>query len=345
MTTQPGPQGHRLHRVGGRPRRRDHHRHLGGRPGPHHPGAGDPETEPYDFTQPGHVFPLRYHPGGVLRRPGTPRRRRPGPDGRLCAGRGAVRDRVNDDGDDGAGRRAARFADEHGLTMISIADLIRLPPAAREAGGAGGRGAAPDPYGVFRALGYRDLRRERAHRAGHTATSATGQDVLVRVHSECLTGDVFGSLRCDCGPQLRGRAGHGGRGGRGVVLYMRGHEGRGSAWCTSCRPTSCRTPGATPWTRTSTGPAGRRPRLRHRRADPGRPGVRTHAAADQQPGQAGRAGGLRAGGRRAGAAAGAPAPRRTCATCAPSGTGWATTCPHLDGRSKGPAVSRSRPET
>ena len=121
-----------------------------------------------------------------------------------------------------------------------------------------------------RAVGYRSTaRRRRARRAGRAATSATATDVLVRVHSECLTGDVFGSLRCDCGPQLDAALDAVAAEGRGVVLYLRGHEGRGIGLHAQAaglpaagrrRRHRRREPRARP--------AGRRPRLRHRRADP-----------------------------------------------------------------------------
>jgi 3,4-dihydroxy 2-butanone 4-phosphate synthase / GTP cyclohydrolase II len=119
------------------------------------------------------------------------------------------------------------FADEHGLTLISIADLIayrrrfdKLVERVAEA-------RVPLRYGEFTAVGYSSSYDDREHVAFVFGEVGDGEDILVRVHSECLTGDVFGSLRCDCGPQLDAALAAVAREGRGVVLYIRGHEGRG----------------------------------------------------------------------------------------------------------------------
>src|SRR6185312_7613735 len=119
------------------------------------------------------------------------------------------------------------FADAHELAMISIADLIayrrrfdKLVERVAEA-------RVPLRAGEFTAVGYRSSYDQREHVAFVYGDITNGEDVLVRVHSECLTGDVFGSLRCDCGPQLQAALEAVAREGRGVVLYIRGHEGRG----------------------------------------------------------------------------------------------------------------------
>jgi 3,4-dihydroxy 2-butanone 4-phosphate synthase/GTP cyclohydrolase II len=119
------------------------------------------------------------------------------------------------------------FADEHELALISIADLIayrrRFDKLVERIASA----RVPLRYGEFTAYGYASSYDDREHVAFVFGEVGDGEDVLVRVHSECLTGDVFGSLRCDCGPQLDAALAAVAREGRGVVLYVRGHEGRG----------------------------------------------------------------------------------------------------------------------
>ena len=120
------------------------------------------------------------------------------------------------------------FADEHDLVHDLDRRPDRLPQAVRQAGRAGGRGRSSRwRAGEFTAVGYRSSYDEREHVAFVYGDIGDGEDVLVRVHSECLTGDVFGSLRCDCGPQLHAALAAVAQEGRGVVLYIRGHEGRG----------------------------------------------------------------------------------------------------------------------
>ena len=187
----------------------------------------DPTTDPADLSRPGHVVPLRARDGGVLRRPGHTEAaidlaRLAGlrPAGVLC-------ELVNDDGTMMRLPDLEEFADEHGLALITIADLIayRRPHEKQVERVAEAR--MPTEHGVFRAVGYRALDRRPEHVALVFGDLGDGEDVLVRVHSECLTGDVFGSLRCDCGPQLHAALGRVAAEGRGVVLYVRGHEGRG----------------------------------------------------------------------------------------------------------------------
>ncbi|OMQ13981.1 GTP cyclohydrolase II, partial [Modestobacter sp. VKM Ac-2676] len=119
------------------------------------------------------------------------------------------------------------FADEHDLVMISIADLIAYRKRFDKLVERVAEARVPLAPGEFTAVGYRSSYDEREHVAFVYGEIGEGEDVLVRVHSECLTGDVFGSLRCDCGPQLQAALAAVAQEGRGVVLYIRGHEGRG----------------------------------------------------------------------------------------------------------------------
>ncbi|MEU8301048.1 bifunctional 3,4-dihydroxy-2-butanone-4-phosphate synthase/GTP cyclohydrolase II [Micromonospora sp. NPDC048909] len=187
----------------------------------------DPATGPTDLARPGHVVPLRAREGGVLRRAGHTEAaidltRLAGlqPAGVLC-------ELVNDDGTMMRLPDLEKFSAEHSLTLITIADLIAYRRRTEKQVEQVADARMPTEHGVFRALGYRSAHDPAEHVAMVFGDIGDGQDVLVRVHSECLTGDVFGSLRCDCGPQLDAALARVAREGRGVVLYMRGHEGRG----------------------------------------------------------------------------------------------------------------------
>ncbi|MFI6265544.1 bifunctional 3,4-dihydroxy-2-butanone-4-phosphate synthase/GTP cyclohydrolase II [Micromonospora sp. NPDC051006] len=187
----------------------------------------DPATGPTDLARPGHVVPLRAREGGVLRRAGHTEAaidltRLAGlqPAGVLC-------ELVNDDGTMMRLPDLEKFSAEHSLTLITIADLIAYRRRTEKQVEQVADARMPTEHGVFRALGYRSAHDPAEHVAMVFGDLGDGQDVLVRVHSECLTGDVFGSLRCDCGPQLDAALARVAREGRGVVLYMRGHEGRG----------------------------------------------------------------------------------------------------------------------
>ncbi|MGB7981837.1 MAG: bifunctional 3,4-dihydroxy-2-butanone-4-phosphate synthase/GTP cyclohydrolase II [Candidatus Nanopelagicales bacterium] len=187
----------------------------------------DSATEPYDLTRPGHVMPLRAVPGGVLRRPGHTEA---AVDLAHLAGlsaSGALCELMNEDGTMMRALQCRAFADEHGLVMISIADLIRYRRGHESQVVRVATTTLPTAYGDFRAIGYRSIIDGIEHVALVVGDIGDGQDILVRVHSECLTGDAFGSLRCDCGPQLQAALQKIAQAGRGVMLYMRGHEGRG----------------------------------------------------------------------------------------------------------------------
>lgn len=187
----------------------------------------DASSSAADFRRPGHVLPLRARPGGVLERPGHTEA---GVDLMRLAGlrpAAALCEIVSvaDPTDMARLPELVEFAREHDLRIISIKDLAeyRLGRLVEQVGAA----LLPLDEGRFRALGYRDTTDAREHIALVMGDASQGEDVLVRVHSECLTGDVLGSLRCDCGTQLTDSLAAIGAHGRGVLVYLRGHEGRG----------------------------------------------------------------------------------------------------------------------
>ncbi len=189
----------------------------------------DPSSVAADFTRPGHVVPLRAKEGGVLRRPGHTeaaidlcRLAGLAPAGVLCE---VVSQR--NVGDMALLEELQEFTAEHGLTLISIADLVAYRHRHERQVHAVAEARIPTRHGDFRAVGYQSAVDGRDHIALVAGDIGDGENVLVRVHSECLTGDVFGSRRCDCGPQLDAAVAAVAGQGRGVVLYVRGHEGRG----------------------------------------------------------------------------------------------------------------------
>jgi len=187
----------------------------------------DSATEPFELTRPGHVFPLRAMPGGVLRRPGHTEA---AVDLARLAGltpAGVIAEVVHDDGSMMRAPALREFADTHGLLMISIADLIAYRRKNESQIELVATAQLPTEFGVFDICGYQGILDGLDHVAMRIGEIGDGHDVLVRVHSECLTGDALGSLRCDCGPQLKAAMRAVAHEGRGIVLYMRGHEGRG----------------------------------------------------------------------------------------------------------------------
>jgi 3,4-dihydroxy 2-butanone 4-phosphate synthase/GTP cyclohydrolase II len=188
---------------------------------------GSSDTSPADLARPGHVFPLRAKDGGVLRRPGHTEA---AVDLARLAGMrpvGVICELVHDDGSVRRLPALREFAAEHGLALISIADLIAYRRDTERQVERLASARIPTVHGDFVAVGYRARHGSAEHIALVCGEIGDGRDVLVRAHSECLTGDVLGSVRCDCGPQLQASLARVAQEGRGVVLYMRGHEGRG----------------------------------------------------------------------------------------------------------------------
>jgi 3,4-dihydroxy 2-butanone 4-phosphate synthase/GTP cyclohydrolase II len=189
----------------------------------------DPSTRAEDLTRPGHIFPLRAVEGGVLRRAGHTEA---AVDLARLAGlppMGVIGEVVNDDGTVARDESLRAFAAEHDIAIITITELIARRRRTERLVEKQAQGPLSTTYGQFQAYGFRSLLDGLDHVA-MVMGDVVGPDcppVLVRVHSECLTGDVFTSARCDCGPQLQHALRLVAAEGRGVVLYLRGQEGRG----------------------------------------------------------------------------------------------------------------------
>ena len=187
----------------------------------------DPATRPADLARPGHIFPLRYSDGGVLKRAGhteaavdLARLAGMDPAGVLC-------EIVNDDGTMARVPDLIEFCREHGLLMITIAQLIKYRRQNEKLVRRVAEARIPTPWGDFTCYVYESVLDGEQHVAMVRGAVQGEEDVLVRVHSECLTGDVFHSLRCDCGVQLDAAMERIAEEGLGVLVYLRGHEGRG----------------------------------------------------------------------------------------------------------------------
>jgi 3,4-dihydroxy 2-butanone 4-phosphate synthase/GTP cyclohydrolase II len=188
----------------------------------------DPATKASDLARPGHIAPLIAREGGVLKRAGHTEAavdlaRMAGlkPAGVLCelvTEDGAEMQRMPD---------LERFAAQHGLLLITIADLIRFRRQTEKLVTRLAEATIPTQWGDFACVPYRSVLDGETHLAFVKGAVSGEQDVLVRVHSECLTGDIFGSRRCDCGEQLHAAMAQIAEAGQGVVVYLRGHEGRG----------------------------------------------------------------------------------------------------------------------
>ena len=187
----------------------------------------DPQAGPADFTRPGHVFPLRARDGGVLVRAGQTEASVD-----LCRLAGleqvaVVCEVMKDDGTMARMPDLERFARRHTLKILTVADLIAYRMAhERLVERVEDEASLPTAYGDFRAIGYRTLIDTREHVALVMGDITSGEPVLVRVHDKCVTGDVFQSLRCDCGEQLDAAMRRVAAEGRGVIVYM-DQEGRG----------------------------------------------------------------------------------------------------------------------
>lgn len=187
----------------------------------------DPTSTADDINRPGHVFPLRYHPGGVLRRLGHTEA---SVDLARLAGRrpaGVICEVVNVDGTMARVPDLERFCADHDLLMVTIADLVAYRRDREHLVERVASAKLPTPYGDWRMVGYRNTADGTESLALLFGEPEGKPDVLVRMHSECLTGDVFRSLRCDCGAQLDLAMARIAEEGEGVIVYLRGHEGRG----------------------------------------------------------------------------------------------------------------------
>jgi 3,4-dihydroxy 2-butanone 4-phosphate synthase/GTP cyclohydrolase II len=188
--------------------------------------AIDPESGPEDLARPGHIFPLRAKPGGVLQRAGQT-------EGSVDLARlaglypaGVICEVMSDDGTMARVPELMKFAQKHKLKIITVKDLINYRMKTESFVHKASDVRLPTDYGDFRAIAYANDVDENVHIALVKGEIGPGDKVLVRVHSECLTGDVFGSVRCDCGEQLHHAMEMIDKEGKGVVLYMR-QEGRG----------------------------------------------------------------------------------------------------------------------
>ncbi len=188
--------------------------------------AIDPKTRPEDLARPGHVFPLKAKPGGVLQRVGHT-------EGSVDLARlaglipaGVICEIMNDDGTMARVPELTEFAKRHNLKIVTIKDLIKYRMKTERLVRRIAQTSLPTKYGDFKAIAYSNMVDSNIHLALVKGDIGNKDNVLVRVHSECLTGDVFGSKRCDCGEQLHRAMEMIEREGKGVILYMR-QEGRG----------------------------------------------------------------------------------------------------------------------
>lgn len=186
----------------------------------------DPSSEPADFRRPGHIFPLRYKEGGVLRRTGHT-------EGSIDLAKLAglypasvICEIMNEDGSMARVPQLMEFAGKHEIKIITIADLIEYRRRTEKLVARVDDALLPTMYGEFTAVAYESILDGKGHLALVKGVWEADEPILVRVHSECLTGDVFGSSRCDCGEQLAAAMSMIEKEGKGVLLYMR-QEGRG----------------------------------------------------------------------------------------------------------------------
>lgn len=187
----------------------------------------DPTAKPEDFSRPGHVFPLRAKPGGVLQRAGHTEA---AVDLARLSGfmpAGVIVEIMDEDGSMARVPQLMKISKRLGFKVITIADLIKYRRRKEKLVKKVGEVRLPTRFGIFKAVGYENILDRRQHVALVKGDIKSNEDVLVRVHSECLTGDVFHSMRCDCGQQLEKALEMIEQEGTGVLLYIIGHEGRG----------------------------------------------------------------------------------------------------------------------
>ena len=187
----------------------------------------DPSATFASFARPGHIFPLRAREGGVLKRAGHTEA---AVDLARMAGlqpAGIICEITNEDGSMSRLPQLIEFCREHNLLLSSIAELIKYRRHNEKLVTRMGQAQVPTDWGNFTCTAFRSDIDDTEHLAFSMGDIQDGNPVLVRVHSECLTGDVFASRRCDCGPQLQSAMALIAREGRGIVVYLRGHEGRG----------------------------------------------------------------------------------------------------------------------
>ncbi|MBS4168442.1 bifunctional 3,4-dihydroxy-2-butanone-4-phosphate synthase/GTP cyclohydrolase II [Parachlamydia sp. AcF125] len=187
----------------------------------------DSHTRPHDLGRPGHIFPLKYCPGGVLKRAGHTEAAVD-----LCRlanlyPAAVIGEIVNDDGSMARAADLRKFAETHRIPLISVEEIIRYRRKREKLVHCVSQAKIPTAFGEFTAYVYQSALDGIEHMALVKGEVAHKQNVLVRVHSECLTGDVFGSKRCDCGQQLNLALEKIAQEGAGVLVYLRGHEGRG----------------------------------------------------------------------------------------------------------------------
>jgi 3,4-dihydroxy 2-butanone 4-phosphate synthase/GTP cyclohydrolase II len=191
----------------------------------------DPATTAGELRRPGHVFPLRAREGGVLVRAGHTEAAVDLTTMAGLSGVGVITEITADDGTMPSGASVAAFAREHDLPLLAIADLVRYRRATERLVEQVATSGMPTAFGTFRAVAYRSTLDGSEHLAlvmGDVAAAGRSEaGALVRVHSECLTGDILGSLRCDCGGQLEQALRAIAAEGCGALVYLRGHEGRG----------------------------------------------------------------------------------------------------------------------
>lgn len=187
----------------------------------------DPKNTARDFSRPGHIFPLLYRDGGVLKRAGHTEA---AVDLSRMAGlypAGVISELVNEDGSMARLPDLKAFAAQHAIPLVSIDEIVRYRRKKEKLVEAVSQATIPTEHGDFTAHVYRSRLDGIEHIAFVKGDVNQASNVLVRVHSECLTGDVFGSLKCDCGTQLNNALGLIAKEGTGVLVYLRGHEGRG----------------------------------------------------------------------------------------------------------------------